>query len=97
MAPAVVPRIVGPFLRQQQETIVIPNAPSLARRTALGAVRAIGFIGLAIGSSLAHAQAPVTTCDAAGIGATALEADGPPVSILSVCPRPLQGPCRTAW
>jgi hypothetical protein len=31
-----------------------------------------------------EAQAPITSCDASGIGATALEADGPPVSILSV-------------
>jgi hypothetical protein len=33
---------------------------------------------------LAQAQTEVTTCDAAGIGATELRADGPPVSILSV-------------
>ena len=32
----------------------------------------------------AHAQRPAATCDAAGIGAAALTADGPPVRILSV-------------
>src|SRR5262245_40192759 len=44
-------------------------------------------IAVAAGSlcaSIAHAQAPVTTCDAAGIGSVALVADGPPVTIQAV-------------
>jgi hypothetical protein len=44
----------------------------------LGALACIA-VGVAV-----HAQAPVKSCDSAGIGATALSADGPPVSILSV-------------
>ena len=46
--------------------------------------RWIGLIGIVVGASSAHAQTEITTCDAAGIGATELKADGPPVSILSV-------------
>jgi hypothetical protein len=46
--------------------------------------RWIGLIAIVVGASLAQAQTEVTTCDAAGIGATELRADGPPVSILSV-------------
>jgi hypothetical protein len=46
-------------------------------------------IGLGVGAVLflgtsVHAQSPITTCDDAGIAAVQLEADGPPVSILSV-------------
>ncbi len=37
-----------------------------------------------VAASLAHAQSPVTTCDAAGIGSVRLVADGPPVTIESV-------------
>jgi len=41
-------------------------------------------VGIVLGASTALAQPPATTCDAAGIGRAMLEADGPPVSILSV-------------
>jgi hypothetical protein len=37
-----------------------------------------------LGASFAHAQSPVTTCDAAGIGSLRLVADGLPVTIESV-------------
>jgi hypothetical protein len=44
----------------------------------------VSFGVLLIAASFAaRAQAPVTTCDAAGIGATKLTADGPPVTISS--------------
>ena len=46
--------------------------------------RWVGFVGVALAATGASAQAPTTTCDAAGLGATALTADGPPASILSV-------------
>jgi len=47
-----------------------------ARSLALALIGAAGWA--------AHAQAPTTTCDAAGIGATQLTADGPGVRIVSV-------------
>lgn len=56
----------------------------LARHGALCCVCAIGLVVLGIGAAPARAQAPITSCDAAGIGTVRLEADGPPVSILSV-------------
>jgi hypothetical protein len=40
--------------------------------------------GLALILTIAHAEAQILTCDEGGIGAVTLEADGPPVSILSV-------------
>jgi hypothetical protein len=46
-------------------------------------VRYAVFASVVLGASLARAQSPITTCDAAGIGATMLEGDGPLVSILS--------------
>jgi hypothetical protein len=46
-------------------------------------LRWITVVGAA-SASLAQAQTEVTSCDAAGIGATKLEADGPPANVLSV-------------
>ena len=56
---------------------------SSARTVRARMARSIG-LGFALAASGAWGQAPVTTCDAAGIGRAMLEADGPPVSILSV-------------
>ena len=44
-----------------------------------GIIAAVAVFGVCA----AHGQAPAITCDAAGIGATHLQADGPPVTILS--------------
>jgi hypothetical protein len=55
-----------------------------ARHTALASVRSIALLALATAAFAVHAQTQTTTCDAAGIGAARLTADGPPVSILSV-------------
>jgi hypothetical protein len=46
-------------------------------------LRWITVVGAA-SASLAQAQTEVTSCDAAGIGATKLEADGPPANVLSI-------------
>jgi hypothetical protein len=55
-----------------------------ARSGARIAMRVIALLTVC-GSGLAvHAQAPVTSCDAAGIGGARLTADGPPVKILGV-------------
>lgn len=56
-------------------------------RAALTAVRCLGVAG-AMTVGAAHAQSPVTTCDANGIGATALVGDDQPVTILSAAITP---------
>lgn len=60
-----------------------PSKPS-----ARGICAHLKLIGVAMAcvfaTSLAYAQAPAMTCDAAGIGAAHLSADGPPVTIESV-------------
>ncbi len=47
-------------------------------------IAAHGIALLAFGAGAVHAQAPTKSCDATGIGAAQLTADGPPVSILAV-------------
>jgi hypothetical protein len=56
-------------------------------RTVVSYTRAAAAIAAALAGTAAapaHAQAPVITCDATGIGAVELEADGPVVDILDV-------------
>jgi hypothetical protein len=60
-------------------THVIPNLFDRALRAPALAALALATVG-----GGAHAQAPITACDAAGIGAAKLVADGPPVSVTSV-------------
>jgi hypothetical protein len=47
-------------------------------------ISSIAATACALATSLAHAQSPVTTCDATGIGSVELIGDGPPVTIESV-------------
>jgi hypothetical protein len=58
--------------------------PNSRQRGWIHAGRSIVICAIALGGSLAHAKSVATTCDAAGIGAVELHADGPPVRILSV-------------
>jgi hypothetical protein len=51
-----------------------------------GATAAVGLVAAALWAANAAAQSPVTTCDAAGIGAVTLSGDGAPVTILSAAP-----------
>jgi hypothetical protein len=53
-------------------------------RRAARAYGVLGFASILLGTPLAQAQSPTTTCDAGGIGAATLQADGPAASILSV-------------
>jgi hypothetical protein len=54
-----------------------------ARHTIRSVSGAIGTLAMAAAFA-AHAQAPITTCDDAGVGAARLDGVGPPVSISSV-------------
>ena len=55
-----------------------------ARRAARIAAHTFALLAVGGAALVAQAQAPTMGCDAAGIGAAPLTADGPPVSILAV-------------
>lgn len=59
------------------------NHPHRRATHALRKVHGVIAATALLGAAGAQAQSPVTTCDASGIGATYLVADGPPVTILS--------------
>jgi hypothetical protein len=57
---------------------------SCGRQLLSGWIARFATVAVFSAASLAHAQAPVTSCDGAGIGSAKLVADGPPVTIESV-------------
>src|SRR3954466_3985067 len=68
----------------------------VARRAKLGALGA-ALATTALAASQAFAIAPVKTCDMAGIGATTLVGDGPPVTILSATPSTTPAPASVPY
>jgi hypothetical protein len=60
------------------------NTSSDAGRRVGVKVQVLALGALALVSLQAHAQAPVTTCDMAGIGSATLQSDGPAPKVLSV-------------
>jgi hypothetical protein len=64
---------------------------NVAHRAKLGAL-GVALATTALAATQAFAVSPVKTCDMAGIGATTLVGDGPPVTILSATPSTTPAP-----